>query len=84
MSPEQVVNPTHGIDTRSDQYSLGVVLYELLCGITPFSGDRSATTIPLLQKLNQDRPSSPSRSLDDNTSAAASLARSRRHYPRLL
>ena len=54
ISPEQA--ESHPIDARSDLYSLGIVLYEMLTGITPFRGDNPFVVMMLHV---QEQPLSP-------------------------
>jgi serine/threonine protein kinase/tetratricopeptide (TPR) repeat protein len=83
MSPEQADLSSRDIDTTTDVYSLGMLLYELLVGALPFDGRwlREAGMAELLRIIREDDAPTPSDKLTGMGEMAAEVARFRRTDP---
>ena len=78
ISPEQAQG--HDIDERSDLYSVGVVLYQMLTGVLPFTGDNAVAVA--LKHVSADAPAIDPKTANVSPAVASIVARLLRKDPR--
>jgi serine/threonine protein kinase len=77
MSPEQAIGQVQAIDHRTDIYSAGVVLYEMLCGRTPFGGKSYPEVLGQILEGKYKKPSELRPDIPPGIEAAIARALSR-------